>query len=189
MRTWRIISILAVATALFFAAQAAFADEPDAQGPQGQDLIVARNGRGIVQVRKISNTVAQARADTTYGTLISTVVNVPVGGASFFDMRFSAESACYAGGTDTDWCTVRILVNGVEANPVVGTDFAFDSTDGGRETSGSWESHAMERYTNCLQPGNYSVIVQWASVNLAGAIPTFRLDDWTLAIERVQGCV
>ena len=56
--------------------------------------------------------------------------------------RFTAESACFGG---SGWCSARILVDGVEADPVAGTDFAFDSTDSNRETSSSWESHSMER--------------------------------------------
>ena len=35
----------------------------------------------------------------------------------------------------------------------------------------------MERFTGCLAPGNYTVRAQWASRQVGGQIPTFRLDD------------
>jgi hypothetical protein len=150
---------------------------------------VTRNGGGIVQVRKISNNQASQRAATTWAILTRTAIVIPTSDpASFFDMRFSGESVCFGGGNDGAWCSLRILVNGVEANPVAGTDFAFDSTNVGRETAQSWESHAIERYSNCLPPGQHVISVEWTSVDFNGAPPTFRLDDWTLAIERVRGC-
>ena len=91
-------------------------------------------------------------------------------------------------GAPTGHCSVRIMVNGTQANPASGIDFAFDSTDGGAETNQSWEAHAMERFTGCLAPGNYTVRAQWASRQVGGQIPTFRLDDLSLVTEQVLGC-
>lgn len=94
-------------------------------------------------------------------------------------VRFSAESSCSAG-AGAEYCPVRVVVDGMEAQPAAGLDFAFDSTDAGSETASSWESHAMER-TTTVGPGAHTVHVQWA---VTSAATTFRLDDWVLAVEK-----
>ena len=94
-------------------------------------------------------------------------------------VRFSAESAC-SGGAGAQYCPVRVIVDGMEALPAAGLDFAFDGTDSGTETASSWESHAMER-TITVGPGAHTVQVQWA---VTSAATTFRLDDWLLAVEK-----
>ena len=110
----------------------------------------------------------------------ATTITIPAGTRAVLRARFVAESSC-AGGAG--YCRVRILINGVEAQPAVGTDFAFDSTNNGNETSSSWESHAVERSSAIILPaGNYVVRVQ-QSTSSAGV--TFRLDDWHLSVERL----
>ncbi len=94
-------------------------------------------------------------------------------------VRFSGESACF-GGAGAEYCSARITVDGTEALPAAGTDFAFDATDAGSETATSWESHAMER-TLTVGPGPHAVLVQWM---VTSADTTFRLDDWTLVVEK-----
>jgi hypothetical protein len=106
---------------------------------------------------------------------------VNVGGAlsiyaqtgSFITATFTAESACY--GTAGAWCSVRILIDGVEAEPVVGTDFAFNSTTGSGGATG-WQSHAVTRVRTATTTAFHTVQVQTAEVGAA----THRLDDWTL---------
>ena len=44
-------------------------------------------------------------------------VAVVAGQGSLINVHFSAESQCALGGTDFGWCGVRILVDGVEAEP------------------------------------------------------------------------
>ena len=65
----------------------------------------------------------------------------------------------------------------LELNPRSGTDFAFDAP------GDTWESHAIERTSPYLPAGRYRVKVQAGVV--AGAT-SLRLDDWTLAVERVR---
>jgi hypothetical protein len=84
--------------------------------------------------------------------------------------RFSAESLC----TASSWCSVRILVDGVEMNPVVGTNFAFDSP--GDEGSGNM----IERTSGVVASGTHVVAVQAAIVGSSG---TLSLDDWQLTLE------
>jgi hypothetical protein len=92
--------------------------------------------------------------------------------------RFTAESVCFGA---SGWCPVRILINGVEMDPVVGTDFAFDSTEAGTASASSWESHAVDRsklFSTTLP--TVTVQVQYG-VTAAGI--TLRLDDWHLTVE------
>ncbi len=95
--------------------------------------------------------------------------------------RFTAESDCYASGSASGWCPVRIVyqnaVSGAitEFNPVVGTDFAFDSKD----TPNTWQSHAMSRSV-VLPAGSYYVYVQGT---VTGSGMTLRLDDAQLEVE------
>lgn len=108
----------------------------------------------------------------------STFVTIPSGTRRMIDARYTAESQC----TGNGWCAVRIVIvrpGGVvqELNPQSGTDFAFDSG------SDLWESHAIERTSPYLPAGTYQVKVQAGTV--AGA-SSLRLDDWTLAVERVR---
>jgi hypothetical protein len=93
-------------------------------------------------------------------------------------VRFSAESACF--GSSSGWCSVRILVDGLEAAPAAGADFAFDSNDGGSEGSTSWESHSVDRSAGPFGAGFHTVKVQWKTAGCSATCPTFRLDDWSL---------
>ena len=98
---------------------------------------------------------------------------------NLFIARFAAESACSGG---TGYCNVRILANAFEMAPVVGTDYAFDSTDNGAESSASWEGRAMERSLPlCGQFNTVTIKVQYRVTNAA---TTFRLDDWHLTGEQ-----
>jgi len=95
---------------------------------------------------------------------------------------FSGESACHSG---AGWCSVRVLVDGTEANPSVTGggaavfEAAFDSTDGDTETAASWEMHSIQRSSDELGPGTYDVTVQWG----VWAPATFWIDDWQFTAE------
>lgn len=109
----------------------------------------------------------------------ATTITIPSGTRRMLDARYTAESQCGGGG----WCSVRIVVvrpNGsvLELYPQSGTDFAFDSG-----SADNWESHAIERTSPYLPAGTYRVKVQAGVV--AGAT-SLRLDDWTLAVERIR---
>jgi len=109
----------------------------------------------------------------------SATISVPGPGNALVLARFSAESACYqSGGGGANWCSVRILVDGVEMDPASGFDFRFDTTDD--RPVASRESHSMDR-SLVIGPGTHTVVVQWG-VAFTGA--EFWLDDWSLTIER-----
>lgn len=112
----------------------------------------------------------------------SIVVTVPAGKTRLIKARFSGESACYDAAA---WCSVRIMLQFpsgalLEMNPVVGTDFAFDSSDSGAEGGGSWEAHSIDR-SRRIGAGTYRVFVQWGVVGVG----TFWLDDWSFNVEVV----
>jgi hypothetical protein len=78
---------------------------------------------------------------------------------------------------------VRILVDGAEAKPASGANYAFDSTDNASETSASWEGHALERSTDVLTGGTYTVTAQWLVTDPG---TSFRLDDINMTVERIK---
>jgi hypothetical protein len=119
---------------------------------------------------------------TTYVELpgASATVTVPAGQSSLIIASFTAESECAVGG-GTGYCSVRILIGGLEANPGAGSEFHFDSFGSGSATDFS-EAHAMTRSRGPLGPGTYAVQVQ-ATVSAANT--TFVLDDWHLTVQRV----
>lgn len=93
--------------------------------------------------------------------------------------NFTASSRCRG---DSDVCALRIMVDGVEAQPAAGDivyGFAFDSA----EVNDGFESHATHRSLGPLPPGSYRVKVQ-----IAVQDPDTDLDlgYWSLIIERVE---
>lgn len=118
-----------------------------------------------------------ALVDTTAFTNIGSPMEIIYADAPRdFLATFSAESACTGGAGD--WCTVQILLDGVPMTPDVGTNFAFDSTNDGSETTSSWEAHSIQRFSNGVPPGEHAVSAQIRTT--AGA--TFQLDDWLLTV-------
>jgi hypothetical protein len=174
--------VAALALVAGLAAGVAFASQPKATG--------TFSGKGVTAVNVVtSGSVAQTSDPTKWVEVPGAVtsITVPDTQQAFMLARFSAESACY--GRVKGWCSVRILVGGAEANPITGTNFAFDSNDEATETASSWEAHSMDRSAGPLTSGNYTVSVQYRTVltcNPCFEKPVFRLDDWTLTVERVK---
>jgi hypothetical protein len=103
---------------------------------------------------------------------------------SLYVVRFSGESTCdNASGivlTTSGVCRVRFLVNGAEARPVVGDNFAFDTNQLGSATDGA-EAHAIDRNLN-IPAATPEVTVQ---VQYYETLNTrFTLDDWQLTVEQ-----
>jgi len=149
---------------------------------------------GIVQHSRGVSAVAVATSDFNDVSNSSTTLNlipgmktrifVPTGTQALLDIRFSAETACYGGGTSPNWCVAEILVDGVEASPGDGTDFALDSTDNGTESSASWESHAMERAI-VVGEGFHVVKVIGGVTDFTGSgTQTFWTGERTLVVQR-----
>jgi len=124
-----------------------------------------------------SETGATRTGGTSFANVpgAQTTIFVPEGTRALLLARFAAESRCSGG---TGWCSVRIMIGKVEAEPAAGTSFAFQAATPG----GEYESHEMERMRGPLDPGTYAVKVQWA---VSDASLEQWLDDWLLVIERV----
>jgi hypothetical protein len=116
--------------------------------------------------------------NTSLSNLTADTITVPATGNFRAVVRFSAESACSA----TSWCTAVIYVDGIEANPKSGTDFAFDSPGGE-----AWQGLSMDR-TSDIIVGTGSVRAVQIRVDIAvigGG--SWRLDDWSVVTELSKG--
>ena len=151
-------------------------------GPQGPAGAAAPGY--VAAVSSQTSGTATSTTSTAFVDLAgsSETFTVPTGETARIYAIFSAESACYNGGLNRS-CGVRIVVDGNELNPAVGTTYIFDSTDDGDEGTSSWESHAIARSSETLSAGNHTVKVQIRSTNAA---TTFRVDDWALIVYRTK---
>jgi hypothetical protein len=156
--------------------------------PAAIGLTNGTGGGPVTSVKVVRSNSSQITTSTTFVNLpgATVKVKVPSGQRALILARYSAESNC-TGGAVGSWCSARVLIGGVEAAPVSGADFAFDSVDSTDDVSClpadcGWESHSMDRSRGPLGPGTYTVRVQWRIVNGS----TFRLDDWSLTVERVK---
>jgi len=147
--------------------------------------------------RVVSGTAFVTTTAAPFTNFTTTTVYVPPGDA-LVAARFSAESRCAeVGGTSSNWCEVRILIDGVEASPtetIIGADFAFDSTDNGASSLGAYRSHSMDR-ARCVTNSSAATIpvtveVEWGVTNNdGGSTPSFWLDDWTLTVTVNRACL
>ncbi len=129
--------------------------------------------KGINNVRVKTDTNAYSTSSTSWVSLPggSVALSVPNGKQKLFIAEFDAESYCQSG---SGWCSVRILVDGIEMHPASGGDFAFDSVDTDR-----YESHAMTRTYGPMGPGQHTFQVQ---LKVNDAATQFRVDDWTFKV-------
>jgi hypothetical protein len=145
-------------------------------------LAVSSSGAAGTVTRVYANGSDDASVtnSTTFVALpgASRAINVPQGETALVVARFTGESQC-SGGAAGNWCSVRIMANGTEMSPASGSDFAFDSVAGSEDF---YESHTIERFI-VLNAGTTTITVQRA---VTSAATNFRLDDYTLIIERAQ---
>lgn len=132
----------------------------------------------------MSGAVSTTSGDWQNIPALVTKVTVPAGTEANLHALFSAESNCYDA---AGYCRARIVVQPfgggavTELGPVVGSEFAFDNTQGDTKTSGSWEARSIGRSSQAaLPPGEYNVGVQYSTSN---GQPTFRLDDANLQVQ------
>src|SRR5262245_466950 len=135
---------------------------------KGSPRMIAQTRAGFLQHMGGANNWAQLTAGS---------ITIPAGQTGYLLTTFSGESYC--SGT-SGWCSLRVLVNNVESNPIVGTNFAFDSASG----SDLWESHSIQRISGLLSGGpngtTYTVEVEWLFTT-AGI--NYQLDDWLFQVE------
>jgi hypothetical protein len=164
--------------------------------PQAIQVRHVHNGGSINGVVVVTETASFSTNSVGFVNVPGAVgsVTIPAGQSALVKAQYDAESACFEADTDPNWCSIRIVIGGVEGNPASGNDFAFDSTNRGRESNASWEGHGMTR-VRCIANTSGStitvfVVVQAAVTNAGGdaSRPVFRLDDWELDIYRTSGC-
>jgi len=105
---------------------------------------------------------------TSYVQVTGGSITIPPNQHGILVGTFTAESQCTGG----SWCSIRIVCDGVELLPAVGTDFAFNSP------GTAWKSLSVTRRSNVLSSGSHFCEVQAASIGAA----THRLDDWTFQV-------
>jgi hypothetical protein len=152
-------------------------------GPPGQTGPPGQNGApgppGVAPPGYIAQVVSQTSTDPTTTNSTSFValpgstqsVTVPPGQTAVLYMTFSAESQC----TDGSYCSVRIVVDGTEASPADGLNYAFDDTD----ATERYEGHSLSRVSGTLAAGTHNIEVQYA---VDTGATNFRLDDWALIV-------
>jgi hypothetical protein len=149
-------------------------------GTAAYALVTNRSGSVSDQQRFVHDTDPFVTAAAAFTNVPTMVTSITLTSPHMFDARYTAESQCQG---NVGWCSVRIVVilpSGalIELDPVVGTDFAFDSA-----STDQFEGHAIERTSQLFSVGTYRIQVQAAVV--AGATQ-LRLDDQTLVVEGVQ---
>lgn len=126
----------------------------------------------------------------------STTVFVPAGTTVLIGASFSAETRCSGGANGQSWCEASIDIGGTEGYPQATTTgagtFAFDSTDGGTETTSSWEAHGLSRHRCITNRGTgplpVKVVVNWRISNAAANPTDFWVDDSSLVVEMSRDC-
>lgn len=138
-------------------------------------------GGAITAVKVKRETNSASTTSTTFVNVPNASMNisVPSGQRALLLIRFSAESSC-DGGAWGDWCSLRVLVDGTEAHPRAGGNFAFDTDEGVATNYDIWEANSMDR-SIVVGSGAHTVSVQWS---VTTNTTSFRLDDWSLIVER-----
>jgi len=157
-----VIATLGVATAV-------------AAGPLNHDTeLVAKKGvkQLLFQTNAGANTFTTSNGQVTG----SGTMTIPSAQTGFLVATFTAESNC--AGTPGGWCSIVINCDGVQLQPAVGTDFAFDSV-GPTSSTSNFHSLSVTRRSNIFTGGSHSCEVR---ENLVSAT-SFRLDDWIFQFE------
>ncbi|HEY9825048.1 MAG TPA: hypothetical protein V6D19_06350 [Stenomitos sp.] len=189
--TAKMVGCLLLSSALLATSSALAAPKSATQNATGKALPTTVRGKGVLAVTKLRGTDAQITRTPAFIPLstATTTIVVPTGKRAIIDASFTAESACYPinAAQPVGYCSVRILLDGAEMAPVVGTDFAFDSSNAGNQGPLSWEAHAMDRSSRgAVGQGVHTVQVQWGVVGGAAGNTEFRLDDWHLFVDAVE---
>ena len=154
------------------------------QGPQGPQGLAGAPGVAppgyVAQVVSQSSNASSSTTSTSYVDLPSSTqsVTVPAGQTARLYVFFTAESACY-GAASSQFCGVRVTVDGNELQPVSGS-VAFDSNEGGTATLNYKASHAVARISDTLAAGSHTVKVQYRT---SSGSTTLRLDNWAAVIQ------
>jgi len=112
----------------------------------------------VAQVKFVTVPVDQTTSATTWVDVPGTKTRISLRQPSVILSTFSAESAC----TASYWCGMRIVIDHVgemAPAPIDPEFFAFDTAYGGGAEAR--EAHAMQRSSDVLLRGAYTVRPQW----------------------------
>jgi hypothetical protein len=203
-RTLIVVSLITIAVVAFYqVALALDGDQGPPVAPAVQTRLFGLESGGVQVVRQ--HTPSKTNS-TVYGTFMGSSVQVGAFEEALIVFTFSGESACYSTTPNEirpQWCKVRILLNGTQAEPrdTRPHTSAFDSTDATHalvhhddvsEGPDSYESHAIQR-SICVRNGEDKAVampfrVQWATTSTN---VDFWLDDAHLTVEKFiarEGC-
>jgi hypothetical protein len=144
-----------------------------------------KSGAAVTQVKVVTSTGSSIETQSrVYVDLpgAATTITVPAGQKALVIARFTGASQCGSLNPDDDGCFVRVLIGGLEADPVNAGMFDTAECCSASSNGDSWESHAIDRSRGPLGPGTYPVKVQWK----ADAENDFMLWGWHLTVERVK---
>ena len=179
-----LMGLVVGASVMAFAGAGARSQSVDRSAPR---LSTVTKARGITAVAVATSDFNDTSTSTTSAALLpgmSATIRVPAGRQALVMVRFSAETACYGGGATYNWCIVEVRVDGVEASPGDGADFALDSTDNGTETFASWESHSTDR-SIVVGEGKHTVQVLGYVTDFTGSgTQTFWTGERSMTVER-----
>jgi hypothetical protein len=141
---------------------------------QAEGTVSANKGAIAVKTLTESNGML-LQTPGSFLNLANTAITIPSGQTGRVLASFSGEAICEGPG---GWCSVRILVDGIEMFPQAGGNFAFLSPDVSPGFPPA-ESKSIDRVSQELPAGNHTVVLQWAAVSGA---TRFWLDDWQLKL-------
>jgi len=159
-----------------------------AAGPAGPAGAAGVASPGYVaEVLTATGASSSETNSTSYGALEGGTLNVtvPANETDKLLVFFNAETSCF-GGDPNERCLLRITVDNSEISPAANTDAFFDyngSTATSLRTQNSLFQHGIVRISPTLSAGSHTVKIEVATTDKA---TTFRLDDWTLAVQRVR---
>jgi hypothetical protein len=157
----RITIIVGVVAAIIVATTASVAAGSHLQqGGSGPGTHQSISAATPTAVRVVTSTADFTTTSNTLVLIPSMTIKFTVGHTARLLMHFTDEAGCLST-TSGHWCTVEILVDGIEAAPAAGSDYAIDTSDG----SGAyrWIGGALNRAIAVLA-GTHTVTVEGFAV-------------------------
>jgi len=171
------IAVAAFALTLVAAISGWAAARKPASGPT---TIQGGSVTSVIVVRQRAEQIMPAHNDWSDVPGATADVTVQDGTTALLLVRFSSGSSCLGPGIASPACLVRILVDGVEAEPVLGNRSVWGQNCGGG--SACYAALSIDRSVGPLDPGTHTVTIQAEP----GHIQTLEFKGWRLTIERVQ---
>jgi len=171
MSTWLLRIFVSGAAVLWLSGAVTIVAAQDAPDPLFHD-IRENAGKGAKKALWQLDDDPFCTSSTSLVQVTGDSFNIPGGQTGVIEVRFSGESFCHGGGAG-NWCTIQLLVDGAQARPASGNDYAFDSVG---DDNDFWEGNSVERVSVPLGSGSHFVEVY---ARVTNAAVTFCVDDWT----------